>query len=87
MASGSAKAARAPPGASGGRRHAAEKPIDDLRSRVVKELERLSFSDARDLVQWDRRPVHDAEANMTGFEDVLVPTPSHKLKRDVLLRR
>jgi hypothetical protein len=26
--------------------------------------------------------VHDAEGNVTGFEDVLVSTPSHKLNRD-----
>jgi hypothetical protein len=64
------------------RRHAREKPIADLRTRVVKELERLAFSDARDLVQWSREPVRDQEGNIVGFEDVLVATPSHILKRD-----
>lgn len=35
-------------------RHKAEKPLHDLRSRVIRELERIAFSDARDVVQWRR---------------------------------
>ena len=60
-------------------RHRREKPIADLRVRLIKRLEKLAFSDARAVVQWDRKPIVDAEGNVTGFEDVVTPTPSHLL--------
>jgi len=63
-------------------RHRREKKLDDLRTRVLRELERVAFSDARDIVQWDRRPVIDADGNVTRFEDVIVPTPSRLLNAD-----
>lgn len=63
-------------------RHRREKKIDDLRTRVLRELERVAFADARDVVQWDRRPKVDADGNVTGFEDVMIPTPSRLLTAD-----
>jgi hypothetical protein len=63
-------------------RHRREKKIDNLRTRVLRELERVAFADARDVVQWDRRPKLDADGNVTGFEDFMVPTPSHLLRAD-----
>jgi hypothetical protein len=59
-----------------------EKPLADLRMRVIRELERIAFADPRDVVQWSRQPVMDADGNVKGFEDVIVPTPSHKLSAD-----
>ncbi len=61
-------------------RHKREKPLANLKSRVVRELERLAFSDARSVQQWTREPVMDAEGNVSGYRDVLIATPSHKLK-------
>ena len=61
-------------------RHRREKPIDDMRLRVAKEFERLAFADVRDVVAWERRPVLDADGNVTGFRDEIMPIPSHKLK-------
>ncbi|MGA9849156.1 MAG: terminase small subunit [Roseiarcus sp.] len=63
-------------------RHKAEKPIADLRLRVLKELERVAFADARDLVQWDREPILDGAGNVRGYRDVMVTTPSRRLTRD-----
>ena len=40
-------------------RHRREKPLADLRARVVRELERVAFADLRNVVQWERRPVVD----------------------------
>ena len=62
------------------RGHASGKPIADLKTRVVRELERLAFSDAREIVQWQRVPVLDADGNASGFRDEITPTPSHNLK-------
>jgi hypothetical protein len=61
-------------------RHRQEKPIDDMRLRVAKEFERLAFADVRDVVAWERRPVFDADGNVTGYRDEITPTPSHRLK-------
>jgi Terminase small subunit len=63
-------------------RHKAEKPLHDLRSRVIRELERIAFSDARDVVQWQRQPIVDDHGNVTGYREEMTPTPSHKLKAD-----
>ena len=60
-------------------RHRQEKPIADLRSRVIRELERVAFADPRLLVQWERRAVLDVDGNVTGYEDMMTPTPSHRL--------
>ena len=61
-------------------RHKAEKPLHDLRSRVIRELERIAFSDARDVVQWQRQPIVDDHGNVTGYREEVTPTPSHNLK-------
>ena len=61
-------------------RHKTEKPLHDLRSRVIRELERIAFSDARDVVQWQRQPIVDDHGNVTGYREEITPTPSHKLK-------
>jgi hypothetical protein len=63
-------------------RHRREKPLADLRERVVRELERVAFADFRNVVQWERRPVVDAEGNVVRFEDAMVPTPSRLLSAD-----
>lgn len=63
-------------------RHKREKKTGDLRDRVLKELERIAFSDARDVCQWDRVPVVDPEGSVTGYRDELTATPSHRLTRD-----
>jgi hypothetical protein len=60
-------------------RHRREKPIADLKTKVVRELERLAFSDARDVVQWGREAVVDRNGNVTGFEERVSPTPSRNL--------
>src|ERR1700722_2195068 len=60
-------------------RHRTEKQIDDLRTRVLRELERVAFADARDLVQWDRKAVLAEDGTVVGFRDELIPTPSHLL--------
>ncbi len=63
-------------------RHRREKKLDDLRTRVLLELERVAFADARDVVQWDRRAKVDADGNVMGFEDVIIPRPSRLLTKD-----
>jgi hypothetical protein len=64
-------------------RHKAEKKIPDARERVIRELERLAFSDARDLVAWDRHPKFDADGEtVIGFEDVMIVRPSHLMTAD-----
>lgn len=60
-------------------RHKRDEKLGSLKDRVIRELERVAFADARDVVQWDRKPTFDAEGNVTGFEDVLTTTPSHAL--------
>src|SRR5271166_2550272 len=60
-------------------RHRREKPIDDMRLHVAKEFERVAFADVRDVVAWERRPVFDADGNVTGYRDEITPTPSHLL--------
>lgn len=60
-------------------RHKAEKPIADLELRTLRELEKIAFSDARDLVSWDRVPVYDDDGTVTGYRDELMVTPSHHL--------
>ena len=63
-------------------RHRREKPLADLRARVVRELERVAFADLRNVVQWERRPVVDSEGNVVRFEDAMIPTPSRLLSAD-----
>jgi len=63
-------------------RHRREKKVDDLRTRVLRELERVAFADARDVVQWDRQPRLDDDGDVIGFVDELIPTPSRLLTKD-----
>ena len=63
-------------------RHKGEKKISDTRERVIRELERLAFTDARDLVQWSREPKFDDEGHVIGFVDVMRVTPSHLMTKD-----
>ena len=60
-------------------RHRAEKKTLALKDRVLQELERVAFGDARDLVQWDRVPVLDESGNVVGFKDEMIATPSRRL--------
>ena len=46
-------------------RHKAEKKIPDARERVIRELERLAFSDVRDWVQWDKRAILGDDGGVT----------------------
>ncbi|MBV8472410.1 MAG: terminase small subunit [Hyphomicrobiales bacterium] len=61
------------------RRHKSEKKVGNLRSRVLQELERVAFADVRDIVQWRRVPIVDKDGTVTGYEDVMVVTPSEQL--------
>jgi Resolvase, N terminal domain/Helix-turn-helix domain of resolvase len=63
-------------------RHRADEKIEDARLRLIRELERIAYSDARDLAQWDRRPRLDDEGNLVEFVDELQVTPSRLLSRD-----
>jgi hypothetical protein len=49
---------------------------------VVRELERIAYSDIRDVVQWDREPALDSDGNVIGFKDAIMVTPSHLLTRE-----
>jgi hypothetical protein len=62
------------------RRPRSEKPIDDARLRLVRELEKIAYSDVRDLISWDKQPVMDDDGNVVGEQDRLTITPSHRLK-------
>jgi hypothetical protein len=63
-------------------RHRAEKKITDARLRLIRELERIAYSDIRDVVQWDREPELDGEGNVIGFRDTMKVRPSHLLTRE-----
>jgi hypothetical protein len=63
-------------------RHQADEKIEDARLRLIREFERVAYSDARDLAQWDRRPRLDNEGNLVEFVDELQVTPSRLLTRD-----
>ena len=64
------------------RRHRSEKKIDDLRLRVLQELERIAFQDVRNVVQWDRQPQLSPEGDIIGIADELTITPSHRLSHE-----
>lgn len=53
-----------------------------LRDRVTRELERIAFSDLRDLVQWDRKPVYDDQGNVVEIAEELRVTPSRMISAD-----
>jgi hypothetical protein len=64
-------------------RHRSEKPIADARLRLIRELEKVAYSDVRDLVAWDKEPILDADGTVTGYRDRMTVTPSHRLKPGV----
>ena len=64
------------------RRHKGEKKFGDLRTRTMKELERVAFSDVREIVQWRRVPIIDSDGSVVGYQDEVIATPSHELSRD-----
>jgi hypothetical protein len=64
-------------------RHRNEKPIADARLRLIRELEKVAYSDVRDLVAWDKEPIFDADGAVTGYRDCMTVTPSHRLKSGV----
>ena len=49
---------------------------------MIRELERLAFSDVRDLVQWEKRAILGDDGEVTGLEDVMVVKPSHLMTAD-----
>ena len=63
-------------------RHRTEEKIADARLRLIGELERVAYSDVRDVVQWDREPELDQNGNVIGFKDAMKVTPSHLLSKE-----
>jgi hypothetical protein len=59
-----------------------EKKLNDLRLRVLRRLERIAFGDVRAVASWGKRPILDADGNLTGFADRVDVTPSDKLTHD-----
>ena len=51
-------------------RHRTEEKIADARLRLIREFERIAYSDTRDVVQWDLEPELDQDGNVVGFKDV-----------------
>jgi hypothetical protein len=46
---------------------------------VIRELERIAYSDIRDVVQWNREPELDSDGNAIGFNDTMTVTPSQSI--------
>jgi hypothetical protein len=63
-------------------RHRADQEIADARLRVIRELERIAYSDIRDVVQWNREPALDSDGNVIGFKEAMTVTPSRLLTRE-----
>ena len=63
-------------------RHRTEEKIADARLRLIREFERIAYSDVRDVVQWDREAELDKDGNVIGFKDTMRVTPSHLLTRE-----
>ncbi len=63
-------------------RHRADQKITDARLRLIREYERIAYSDVRDVVQWDREAELDQDGNVIGFKDAMRVTPSHLLTRE-----
>ena len=62
-------------------RAAATKREGDARARLIKELEAVAYVDPGDLMQWDTKPVFNAEGEVVGSEDTLSLTPSKFLTK------
>jgi hypothetical protein len=50
--------------------------------RAIRELERVAYSEVRDVVQWNREPALDSDGDVIGFKDNMTVTPSHLLTRE-----
>jgi hypothetical protein len=51
---------------------------------ALRELERIAYSNIRDVIQWDAEPIFDDDGNVTGERPVLKVTPSHLFTRELL---
>jgi hypothetical protein len=51
--------------------------------KPIAELEKVAYSDVRDLVAWDMEPIFDVDGAVTGYRDRMTVTPSHRLKSGV----
>jgi hypothetical protein len=52
----------------------ADQEITDARLRLIREPERIAYSDIRDVMQWDREPELEEDGNVIGFNDVMRAT-------------
>ena len=59
-------------------RHRADQEITDARLRLIREYERIAYSDIRDVVQWDREPELDEDGNVIGFKGTMKVRPSRR---------
>ena len=55
---------------------------NDARLRLVRELERIAYSDVRDVIQWDVEPAIDKDGTIIGERPVMRVTPSHLLTKE-----
>jgi hypothetical protein len=51
----------------------------DLQQRALARLEAIAFTDIREIAQWDKRPIINADGEVTGYEEHVAMTPSAKL--------
>jgi hypothetical protein len=58
-----------------------EKKMADARLRLVRELERIAYSDLREVVQWEKRAQLSPDGGILRIIDELSTTPSAKLSR------
>jgi hypothetical protein len=56
-----------------------QKKFDDLQAKAVAELEKIAFSDVREVVQWDRKPVLSPDGEILTIADQISVTPSGQL--------
>jgi len=61
------------------RRVRREKKEEDLRDRVIEELERIAFADVRDVMKWNREPVVSPDGEVLDVVDRITVTASEKL--------
>jgi hypothetical protein len=51
----------------------------DLQQRALARLEAIAFTDIREIAQWDRRAIVNADGEVTGYEEDVRMTPSSKM--------
>jgi hypothetical protein len=59
-----------------------EKKLDDAKLRLIQELERIAYSDIREVVHWTKEPILSPDGDVLGYEDRLNVVPSALLSRD-----